>query len=550
MSFDHKIVIERAFDPTMCGFDPLARETHKGDGQFCFELVPWTRERFVEEFGEEKAQEIKFSRGSSGVDGFSWSYNNNSKDIVLMCEYFEKKKVKRKIVKLSTGHVVTEKHYEELLKHWNDQEFIQQAPVIVAERYTEMESIIRYIFCETQVVSRDVTDFRYLPIVFIDGNSVDIRDSDQGNSYQMTRPYAYQAKGIQQMKNFFGQSLAQQAENMVMHKFKASIESIPDDYEAAYRNPQEAQVLVYNAFYNNDPTIPLQPPQEVVMTSPPPFLENIFYGSDNVTQAILGAYDSTLGTNEKDISGTAIANGAIYSSAAATPYLMGYIHGLNRIGQILLDLIPKIYVTPRTIPIKTPDGKRSYQLINDPDNPKSINLRFKPNDLQVTVEAGVNTAIQKQVALDQITRMMQASPIFAQFMNTDGLEIILDNFDIRGVEELKVRADKFMKQLKEQQQQQAQQPDPMMEIAKGEIEVQMADVEQRKERAEGELAVATAKVAMEREKTQAQVAKIMSDIQLAHDKLGLDMDRAASDDAREAIDTALKITKEHHDRSR
>ena len=48
-----KIPIERAFNPTLCGFDPLATTSHKGDGRYCFELYPMTQEEFAQEFGKD-----------------------------------------------------------------------------------------------------------------------------------------------------------------------------------------------------------------------------------------------------------------------------------------------------------------------------------------------------------------------------------------------------------------------------------------------------------------------------------------------------------------
>lgn len=542
MSFDQKIYVERVFDPTMTGFDPMARESHKGDGNYCFELFPRTKEEFEKEFGKQATEEMRFSRD---LGPFNWSFAQQQTDVVLVCEYFEKKKKREKIVKISTGHVVTKKHYEELLEMWEARGFIEQPPVIVSDRMTEIESICRYRFCETKILSYDETDYKYLPLIFIDGNSIDIRDESSGASCQMTRPYAYHAKGIQKLKNFSGQTVAAEIENMVQHKFKVSIESIPDDYLEAYRNIQQADTLVYHAFYDGNPDNPLPPPMEIQRTPTPPIVESTFMGSDRVTQAILGAYDSVLGVNDKDVSGVAISNGAIQASAASTPYLVGYIHGLNRIAQVLLDLIPKYYVTPRSLPIMTPDGKRSYKVINAPGDENSITIGYQPHELNVQVEAGVNTSIQKQVALDQIIKMMQASPLFAEFINTEGLETLLDNLEIRGIEEMKVRAAGFMESLKKQKEEQANQPDPQQEMLQMAMEVEQAKIEQQRERAEGELAVSSAKTAIEHEKVQAQVMQIMNDIEMSQGKLQLEGEKVASDAAQKAVDTALKITQEH-----
>lgn len=551
LSFDQQIIAKRVFDPTLTGFDPLARESHKGDGSYCFQLYPKSKEEFIEEFGEKAANGMKFSRG---IGNFSWSYNTQKKDIILLCDFYEKKKKKIKIVKLSNGHVIAKKHYEELLEEWNRREFIEVPPIPMEERESEIESIVRYRFCETTVLAYDETDYKYLPLIFIDGNSVDIKDYDSGAACQMTRPYAFHAKGIQRLKNFSGQTVGAEIENMVQHKFKVSVEAIPEDFQEAYRNVQQADVLMYNAFYKDNPEVPLTPPMEIQRTPTPPIVESTFLGSDRVTQAILGNYDSVLGTNDKDISGIGIANGAIQSSAASTPYLMGYIKGLNRICQIALDLIPKYYVTPRSLPIRTPDGKRSYQIINTklkngrPD-PKSIEINYKPHELQVKVEAGVNTAIQKQVALDQIIRMMQASPLFAQFINTEGLETLLDNMDIRGIEGLKAKAVEFQEMLRKEQEEAGQQEPPEQQAIEAAREIEMAKIEQRAEESEAELTIQAAKVAIEKEKVNAQVAEIMNDIENKNAKLLLDQEKVDSENARTAVETAIELSKSHSERN-
>ncbi len=537
----------------MTGFDPLARESHKGDGQYCYQLFPKSREEFEEEYGKKACEGMKFARGV-GPYSLDWSYNQQDQEVVLVCEFFEKKKKKVKLVKLTNGHTVLKKHYEnELLPEWERREVVQQPPLILEERWTEIETIVRYRFCESQVLDHVETDYSILPLVFIDGNSVDIRETTSGIAYQMTRPYAYHAKGIQQLKNFAGQTIGAEIENMVQHKFIVSVEAIPEDYKDPYRDIQQAQTLLYNAFYKDNPDVRLDPPREVQRTPTPPIVESIFMGSDKVTQSILGAYDSVLGTNEQDVSGRAISNGAIQSSAASTPYLMGYIKGLNRIAQIMLDLIPKYYVTPRSLPIMTPDGKRSYQIINKLEevdeqgreivDPNNIKLSYQPHEFNIQVSAGVNTAIQKQVAIDQIIKMMGTSELFAQFINTEGLETLLDNLEIRGIDEMKAKAAQFMEGLKKQQQEASQKEDPMQEMVKAELEIEMAKIEQRKEESEANTQIKTAQIAVDHEKVEIQKALAMNEIEMSAAKIDMEGQKLASDDAREAVRDVIDLVK-------
>ena len=543
LSFEQNIKMERVFDPTLTGFDPMARESHKGDGNYCFELIPMSREDFEEKFGTNASEKMKFLRSSS-IGGFEWSYISQDKETVLVANYYEKKKKREKIVKLSNGHVIVKRHYEDFLKLWEGQNFIEQAPIVIEERDSLIETIDRYVICETEILSHEETSYKYLPLVFIDGNSVNLRESENGVAFQMTRPFVYHAKGVQQLKNFSGQTVASEIENMVQHKFMVAVESIPEDYADAYKNVQQASTLVYNAFYKDNPEQPLPPPREVQRTPTPPIVENTFMGTDRVTQTILGTYDSILGTNDKQISGVAIQQGAMQSNAAAIPYLMGYIKGLNRIAQIIIDLIPKYYVTPRSLPIKKADGKRSYQIINHPNSPLSVDLNYNPNHLQIKVEAGVSSAVQKQVALDQIIRMMQSSQLFAEFINTMGLETILDNMDIRGIEGLKAQAVQFMQQLQQQKEQQAQQPSPEMAQAEVFKEVEMAKVEQQAMKTQGDMAIQAAKVANEKEQTQIKFIETMAKIQEMEAKVGIEQERVDAENARSAVETAIGFAKE------
>lgn len=545
LSFEQNIKIERVFDPTLTGFDPLARESHKGDGAYCFQLIPKSKEEFEEEFGKDSTKNMQFQR-SGKIGGFNWSYLNQDKEAVLVADYYCKKKKKEKIVKLSNGHAIVKKHYEKFLELWNQQGFIEQAPIVIEERDTVIETIDRYMICEDKILSHAETSYKFFPLVFIDGNSVVLRENENGASMQMTRPFVYHAKGIQQLKNFSGQTVAAEIENMVQHKFMVPVEAIPEEYADAYKNVQQASTLIYNAFYKDNPEQPLPPPREVQRTPTPDIVQFTFMGTDQVTQTILGTYDSILGTNDKQISGVAIQQGALQSNAAAIPYLMGYIKGLNRIAQIIVDLIPKYYVTPRSLPIKSPDGKRSYQIINHPNNPHSVDLSYNPNSLQIKVEAGVSSAVQKQVALDQIIKMMQSSQLFAEFINTMGLETILDNMDIRGIEGLKAQAVEFMKNLQEQKQQAAQQGDPIQEQTAAIKEIEMAKIEQQQLKNEGELQIQAAKVANEKQLTDIKFMQIMAEISRDEKKIGIEQEKVDAENARSAVENALSFAKGIH----
>lgn len=524
-SFEQNIYIEKTFDSTLCGFDPLARESHKGDGRYCFKIVPKTKEEFAEEFGEERAKQYRFSKT---VGDFNWSYMNKDEPIILVVDFFEKQRKKEKIIKLSTGHTILKKHYNKLVEKIRAEGKYGQPPIILDERTTHIETIVRYRLCENEVLAFDETNYAHLPLVFFDGNGILVYETESGASEQMTRPYVYHAKGTQRLKNFAGQTVANEIENMKMTQWKVALESIPPDYKEGYTYPQKLQSLVYYAYDPQNPDKALPPPAEAPRTPTPPIVSEVFMGTDAVTQAVLGSYDAVQGhIGAKDLSGKAIMMGAMQSNSASMPYAIGFINGMNRIAQIYIDLLPKYYTTPRSLPIRKPNGEREYAIINNPADSRSILLNYDPNHFNIEVELGVNSQMQKRLAMETIISLMNNSELFSEFMNTEGLEVLLENVDIRGVDELKVLAKEFMeakrKALQAQQEREMNEMSDTDKIVNAQLQTEQMKVEQKVHESNQRLEIERMKAEQERMKTEAQlsvdIAKVSVEEQKAYTQL-------------------------------
>ena len=542
-SFEQNICVERAFDPTLCVFDPLARDSHKGDGRFCGELYPMLKEEFETEFGSKITDKMRFTRSLSGFD---WSYQNEHEEIVLVCDFYEKQCKRETVVKLSNGHTITKKEYEKFLEKWETEGLIEQPPIVVKERKTEIEKIVRYRFCEAAVLDVCETNFKHLPLVFVDGNSVHLKD---GGSYkQITRPYVYHAKGIQRLKNLAGQSLGNELENTIQHKFVVALESIPKNYMNAYENVQKADTLIYNHFLDtNNPAVTLPPPREVVRTPIPPQIAETFRMSDEMTQIILGSYDGAAGQNNGQMSGIAFARSAMQSNTAAMPFSVGYIKGLNRVAQILVDLIPKYYRTPRSLPVLLPDGKREYFEINKKG---SLFMNYDPNHFQVKVEMGVNFAMQKEIALQTIIGLSQASPAFAQFFNEYGLPVLLDNIEIRGIDDLKEKAQEFQQKTQQQQQvvQKQQMQQQQMAMQQAQKELQSPTQEQIEVMAVQERAkVDAANIAIKERDSETKFLELMSKIKSEEVDNEIRLAEVDAENSRSAVEAAINISKHIHE---
>jgi hypothetical protein len=550
MSFEQNICVERAFDPTLCVFDPLARTSHKGDGRFCAELYPMTKEEFEEKFGSDALKDMKFTRSLSGFD---WSFQNEQEEIVLVCDYYEKQNKRETILKLTNGHSVTAKEYERFLAEWEEKGMIEQPPAVVKKRKTMVEKIVRYRFCESMLLDVTDTDYKYLPLVFVDGNSVNLKE---GGSYmQMTRPYVYHAMGIQRLKNLAGQSLGNELENTIQHKFIVAVESVPEKYLNAYQNVQKADTLMYKHFLDSkNPDVVLPPPREVMRTPIPPQIAETFRMSDEMTQIILGSYDGAAGQNNGQMSGIAFARSAIQSNNASVPFIVGYIKGLNRVAQIIVDLIPKYYRTPRSLPVLLPDGKREYFEINKKG---SLYMDYDPNNLQVKVETGVNFAMQKEIALQTIVSLSQSMPSFGQFFSQKGLQTLLDNIEIRGIDDLKEKAVEYEKeqaQMQQMQQQvqmkqmQAQQQQQAMAMQQAQKELQSPTQAQIEIMAIQEKArIDAANLEIKERDSETKFLDVMSKIRNADVQNELKMAEIDAENTRTAVEHTLNVSKHIHE---
>lgn len=462
-TFNQSIKLGRVYDPTLCGFDPLARDPHKGDGEYCYEIFPIDREEFVRLYPN---VDLSGLTNSKSLAGFDWYYKAGKKDILLFCNYYKKKKKKRKVVYIAPmGNIpaqsMFEEEYEDLVRQFEDARAVAQAPVITATRMSEITTICRYQFIENQIIKYEETDYKFLPLIFVDGNSIYLRESNEGSStIQFTRPYIYNAVDTQRLKNVAGQTMANEIELMVTHKFKVPKEAIPEQYQEAYNNVQRASTLVYNAFDSNGTPIP--PPEEVQRVPIPPEIPNTFAMADQTIQAILGSYDAALGINDNQLAGVAIVEAATQSNAAAMPYIVNFLAALNQAANIIIDLIPKYLNNPRMIPVIDSQKKATFRAINGfpaTDGSKPIDMKYSPSTFNVTVTPGVNFEIQKNRSVQMLTMLGKTFPAVNQLINTQGLAILFDNLDFRGAEQLKGMAEDMMEQ-QQQQQQQGPPPNP------------------------------------------------------------------------------------------
>jgi hypothetical protein len=241
--------------------------------------------------------------------------------------------------------------------------------------------------------------------------------------------------------------------------------------------------------------------------------------------------------------------GAMHSNAAAMPYTMGFIEGWARCGEIYLNLLPKYYVTPRTIPVVLPNGKRDYYEINSKTNKSSIKFDYDVSALEVSIEPGVNFAVQKQIALKTIEHLMNISERFKAFMEQNGLEVLLENIDIKGIDKLRYMAQKWMQEEQEAAEKaKAQQKDQVTpeQLAEAQLKIEASKVEEQREssklKAEIDMSKITADNAVKNKEADIKFLEVMSKISDANLDRALQQEKVDAEQARTALEMTTKLS--------
>lgn len=529
-SMEQVIKIGKAFDPTLWVWDPLARKLHKGDGRFCAKIYPMTAEKLKKEWPNVDISSINFGRSIS--DEFNWYYQSNNTKVFMIAEYYEKVEEKKWLYYLSNHKTMLQSDYNKLIESWDR---IEQPPQIVKKRKTSKYDVMRYhILGDILLDGPEKTDFESLPQVFVDGNSEFLKENSQGMTQQFCRPYFYNAIDTQRLMNFAGQTFASEIANLVSAKFMVDERAIPEKYLEFWQAPQKVSTLVYRSIDKEGRPIP--EPRDVPRSPMPQEVYLAFESGPKTIQNILGSYDAAVGKNEKEMSGIALIESATQSNATAMPYVDNFLISLNQVAKIIVELIPKYYITPMSLPIIDSDGNKTYIKINQPvqDMP-TLMMDYSHTDLEVSVEVALNFKVQKNRDLTMMATLAQAFPEFAQFINEKGLAFILDNLDMSRIDELKQMAKDWTRE-RDQMRQQAQQAGSQ----NPELQQQQQDLALRKQKQDQEYQIKIMQLQQQEKENEIKRIQLIVDAQQSVAGHNVQLTKAQTEREAKAAELAMK----------
>lgn len=510
--FDQEILIKRIFNPLSVYPDPASLEPARDTMNWCLvsEMIP--NKAFKQMYPKARADGMDAPGSAGRFATITWG----SSDHVRVAEYWKRVPIKKTIALLQDGstHEVTEQGKAQL------RDLINAGIVITTRDITSYKVTMTKVSGHEQLDEPYECPSKWIPIIPVVGSEIPL-----DNGVYRHGLLRFQREP-QQLHNYFmsvaAETLGQQpkAPWTVTKKMIENWKSVWDN-----ANKKPTPYLPY------DPD-PAQPggPQRV---APPPLPAGLIQMAQMLSddmKATTGIYDASLGARSNETSGVAIAQRTEQGNQATFHFVDNLEHSLEHAGRVILDMIPKVYDTNRTMRLIGEDDREKTIEINKP-LARFGDVEFKHNDMEqmkfqsVRVVLGPNYASRRAEAVQQLTALVQAIPEVGAI----GGDLIVKNMDFDGSEELaeRLRAVLPPQVLQATDPEQAQAllppPDPMAEAqAQGALrmmEAQSMEAEAKAQEAQAKAASAQQGIEVDARQALASLEGTYLDNELKRNKL-------------------------------
>lgn len=403
---EQEIRIEGVDDGVSVLWDPDAKRLTKEDANWCFVPVDYTRATFKENWPDASEAEFETIR--------NWEYYGDWRNdkTIRVAEYWVKKPKKLTLAFTQDGDVI------DCTEDDPDGTTAEMKLAICKANHCKIEKRDSYTICRYLITVNDVLESmewmgRFIPIVPFVGEEIRI------GRKVVRRGIIREAKDAQRQFNYF---ISAHTEVVAMQPkapyllTEVNVGKYQEMWEQA--NSKNFPYLLWTP----DPKNGNAPPSRVApAVSSQGVIEGISLANDNMRR-IIGIYDASLGARSNETSGVAIKARDKQGDTGTVVYRDNFARSIRQIGKILIDLIPHVYDTQRTVRIMGEDGKTDLVQINqerdqagmpmlDPTTGQPVMLNdMSVGSYDVIAEAGSSYATKREESSDNMMQFMQALP--------------------------------------------------------------------------------------------------------------------------------------------
>ena len=445
-SFEQEIRIEPISNPLMVRYDPLSRRYDGSDSSYWFVEQTMTVEEFKREWPGEDPDNWEDDEKADG-----W-YEG---DTVRIAEYYYYDYKKDTLCLLQDGKTVYKSDLEDKSQ-------------VVEERETQRKTIKWAKLAGASVLERGDWAGKLMPIVPMFGDMVD--ENGDLKIYSLIRF----AKDSQRMYNYFRSAEAE----LIALQPKAPYIGAEGQFEGFEEDWQQANRVPFSFLEYKPTTVGGQlapPPQRQVFASPPSGVLQGGVNADQDMMATTGIHEASLGQQGNETSGRAIMARQAEGDTSTYHFRDNASKSMRRCGEVLVDLIPNIYDTPRVVRVLGEDGVEKMVPINQPTMEKDkhgqdIERIYDVNvgRYDVICSSGASYASRREEAKESMVQVLQANPDLWPIAG----DILVEAMDWPQADDLAERMRKMLPpELKEPEEGEPPQLPP-------EVQEQMAQMEQ------------------------------------------------------------------------
>lgn len=465
-SFDLDFVCRYFKDSSRTYFDVGAEKINKTDGMHCGYYSRMTRPKFREVYGrelEEKISKIMSTTASEeqialavqpseGDDPFNWA----DSEAITIIDHYVRKHEKDTLYKLSNGKILNQEEMDELIEKsieknekdqqmdvelmlsqgimpdalpeaqpmqseaeegeeaaepsmkeidpefmtlWDEGEIVR----IEEKRESKKHKIMHYKIAGDYVLDESEFPSDQLPLVFVDQNSYYDK-----NGKQVCRSFFGDCKDTQRYINYLRTQSAYILKISRYDQFIGSKKNVQGlDTQRNWADPNNTQgLLAYDESPNGHKPEQIRPPElsQSLLTQYQLAIEDLYTST--------GLYPTRMGNQGNEVSGAAID--ARTRQGSYTTYVA--FNSINRAiatgGEIVNEMIPRVYDSQRVIALMTPDeGLKNITINRQADEyGELIENDIRKGTYEVRLKPGPSFEGQKEQALQSLQQVLQADP--------------------------------------------------------------------------------------------------------------------------------------------
>jgi len=390
--WDQDIRIRRIASPFAVVWDPGAHELTREDASWCFVTEQLTLSEFEKRYpGAVPDSWEDYARiYPRWCDG----------QFVTVAEYWWREPTKKTLHRLIDGTTIDAESIEP-----EQLAAIEAAGAIAATRVVDTCRIRQCVLSASEVLEEPQDwDGKYIPIVTVVGREINVGDKIVRHGMvrllrDPQRMYNYHVSAYVEAT-----SLAPKAKWIGTAKHFEGLEGY---WQQA--NTGNFPYLVYNP----DQQAPAGPQRVAPEIPAEALLREVQIAAQDM-EAVTGIYRPNLGAPSNETSGKAIRARQSEGDASTYLYRDNLEQAVAHCGRILIDLIPRIYDTPRVVRVLGEDGAEDFVQINvpGPDGRKLYDLSAGKYDIVASV--GPSYTTKREEMRDSMAMVLQAMPVLAQ----------------------------------------------------------------------------------------------------------------------------------------